>query len=157
MTAKLQHAFRVLLRSLETVSLGQDEDTPRDVLYSAAAAFPPAPSPPSFPTALTNGDRASHSFHALKDRFSESPDLTDTASATIVTSFVSAHIDGRTQVCSLRPPPLHFHMVMQCYRNTNGFPCKAYAPLNVHVDDRSEVHDALDTFLLRVANDVLER
>jgi hypothetical protein len=44
-----------------------------------------------------------------------------TASATTVTSFVFAHMDGPTQVCSLH------------------------------------AYDALNTFLLNVANDVLER
>ena len=45
---------------------------------------------------------------------------------------------------------------MHCYR-TDGVQGHAYARLNVHVHDRSDVRDALNTFLLCVADDVLER
>jgi hypothetical protein len=92
-TANLQHAFRIFLRSLETVFLVADEDTSRALLHSAAAAVSSAPSPLLPTTALSNDDDdnpAPHPFLILGDRFSETPDPGDTASATTVTSFVSA-------------------------------------------------------------------
>jgi hypothetical protein len=153
-TTKLQHAFRVFLRSLETVFL-VDEDTSRALLYSTAAV---PPTPPLSPTTLSNGEDnpAPHPF-VLRDRFSETQDLGDTVSATTVTSFVSAHMDGRTQVCSLRTPPLPFHLVINSYRTTDCVPDNAYARLNMHVHDCSDVHEAHNTFLFSVVNDVLER
>ena len=150
-TSNLQHGFRVFLRCLETVFLVDNEDTSRALLHSA-----PPPPPPSSPTTVADdddNDPAPHPFLVLRDRFSAAPNLEDTSAN--VTSFVSAHLDGRTQVCSLQTQPLPFHLVMNCYRTTDGR--DAYARLNVHVDDRSDVHDALNTFLLSVADDVLER
>jgi hypothetical protein len=149
---QLQHAFRVFLRSLDTVFLVDGEDTARSVMYLEAA-----PPPPSSPTTVSHVDDvpAPHPYHVLRDRFSS--DMQGTASATTVTSFVSAHMDGHTQVCSLRTPPSPFNIIMHCYRITDGVPDNAYARLNVHVDAHSHVHDALNTFLLNVANDVLER
>jgi hypothetical protein len=124
-----------------------------------SVAVPPAPPRPSSLSTLSkDGDgRTPHPFLVLRDRFSETPDLGDTASATRVTSFVSANMDGRTQVRSMRTPPLPFHLVMNCYRTTDGVPDDAYTRLNVHVDDRSDIHHTLNSFLLSVANDELER
>lgn len=46
---------------------------------------------------------------------------------------------------------------MNCYSTTDGVPDNIYARLNVHVNDSSDFDDALNTFLLSVAHDVLDR
>lgn len=84
--------------------------------------------------------------------------------ATNVMSYVSAQLGGRSQVGSIRTPPLPFNIILRCYMtdDVRGVPYRsrykhAYARLNVHVDETSEVHDALNAFLLSVADDVMAR
>ena len=160
---KLQDAFEAFMRSLESVfmidgdakpatSTAQQQQKKQD--DRAASTPPPHPS-----SASGTHDPPHHPFLVLRDRFSATG-----LGEPSVTSYVSAQMDGRKQVCSVHTPPLPFNLVLRCYRadGVRGVPYRArwkhaYARFNVHVDGRSDVHEALNAFLLSVTNDVLGR
>ena len=153
----LQDDFEVFLRSLESVFVIDGDDIPATSTHQRDdRADPPPPS-----TASGDNDPTPHPFLVLRDRFSEAGLGEASATLDTVTSYVSAQMDGLTQVCSLRTVPLPFNFVLRCYEadDVRGVPYRArwrhaFARLNVHVDERS---DDLNAFVLRVADDVIDR
>ena len=97
--------------------------------------------PPPLSSASGTNDLPQHPFLVLRDRFSEAGLGEASATLDTVTSYVCAQMDDRTQVCSLRTPPLFFNFVLRCYRayDVRGVPYRAhwrhaYPRVNVHVD-----------------------
>jgi hypothetical protein len=156
---KLQDEFEAFVRSLESVYLVDDEDVPPSTSRQRQDV---RADPPPLSAASDTTNLPPHPFQVLRDRFSEAGQASVPSDS--VTSCVSAQMDGQTQVCTLRTPPLPYHLVLRCYAadDVRGVPYRgrwrhAYARFSVHIDGQSEVHDALNAFLLRVANDMLAR
>jgi hypothetical protein len=154
---KLQEDFEAFLRSLESVFLVDDGD---DTPATSRQQTDDRADPPPLSTASGTTDPPPHPFLVLRDRFSEAGQTSVQSDS--VTSYVSAQMDGRTQVCTLRTPSLPYHLVLRCYAadDVRGVPYRgrwrhAYARFSVHIDGRSDVHDALNAFLLRLANDLI--